>query len=502
MSYPVYSTGFPYTAVVYLETTFADGSLSGGTGVVVGQNDILTASHVVFNASRGGAAVEVTAYPGRNGGSKPFGRFNAASIDYLDSDKFSDSLMSRKESASDIAILGFNEDIRSQTGAFELDPDSDYGFYNKTGYPGIYSGIFGPRLINDVSYTWKRSYGAWWTLGFDLNNGDSGGPIWHYVDGVPNVVGVVSTRQAAASVDRNYDQLLDWIDGNDILLGDQVVQPGPLFGYHLADLLEGSWGADQVTAGDGQDTISGRAGDDLIYGNRDIDWIDGGSGEDTIFGGQNNGPETENNHQFARRLGIETIMGGGGNDYIYGNHGGDSIDGGSGDDFIFGGQDNDRLYGGAGSDLIAGNKNDDILSGGDGNDVLDGGSGNDLLIGGPGDDRLQGGDGHDEILGGLGADVIDGGAGDDMLGGGDGIDMFIFSSNSGNDHIVDGPYFREVIHVQADINGTDITTAFDLLARLSDNSNGEAVLDLGAGNTVTFTSYSRSWFYSSDFYVF
>jgi V8-like Glu-specific endopeptidase len=54
MSYPVYSTGFPYTAVVYLETTFADGSVSGGTGVVVGQNDILTASHVVFNASRGG----------------------------------------------------------------------------------------------------------------------------------------------------------------------------------------------------------------------------------------------------------------------------------------------------------------------------------------------------------------------------------------------------------------------------------------------------------------
>lgn len=64
-------------------------------------------------------------------------------------------------------------------------------------------------------------------MGFDLNTGYSGGPIWHYVDGVPNVVGVVSTRQAAASVDRNYDQLLDWIDGNDILLDDRVVQPGP-----------------------------------------------------------------------------------------------------------------------------------------------------------------------------------------------------------------------------------------------------------------------------------
>lgn len=142
MSYLVYSTGFPYTAVVYLEATFADGSVSAGTGVVVGQIDILMDSHVVFNASRGVAAVEVTAYPGRNGGSKPFGRFNAASIDYLHSDKFSDPLMSRKASASDIAILGFNENIRSQTGAFELDPYSHYGFYNKTGYLGNCSGMF------------------------------------------------------------------------------------------------------------------------------------------------------------------------------------------------------------------------------------------------------------------------------------------------------------------------------------------------------------------------
>ena len=142
------------------------------------------------------------------------------------------------------------------------------------------------------------------------------------------------------------------------------------------------------------------------------------------------------------------------------------------------------------------------MSGGGGNNVLDGGLGNDLLIGGLGDDRLHGGDGHDKVSIGLGADVIDGGAGDDMLGGSDGIDMFIFSSNSGNDNIVYGPYFREVVHVQANINGTDITAAFDLLARLSDNSNCEAVLDLGAGNTVIFTSYSRSWFYSGDFYVF
>ncbi|MEK9596166.1 MAG: hypothetical protein VW057_09410 [Rhodospirillaceae bacterium] len=127
-SYPVYSTGFPYTAVVYLEATFADGTLSGGTGVVVGQNDILTASHVVFNAGRGGAAVEVTAYPGRNGGSKPFGRFKAASIDYLDSDKFSDLLLTPQETASDIAILGFNEDIRSQTGASSSIPIATLAF--------------------------------------------------------------------------------------------------------------------------------------------------------------------------------------------------------------------------------------------------------------------------------------------------------------------------------------------------------------------------------------
>ncbi|MED5517560.1 MAG: hypothetical protein VX612_02410, partial [Pseudomonadota bacterium] len=50
--------------------------------------------------------------------------------------------------------------------------------------------------------------------------------------------------------------------------------------------------------------------------------------------------------------------------------------------------------------------------------------------------------------------------------------------------------------------GTGVPTAADLLARLSDNAAGQAVLDLGGGHSVTFLNYNSSWFITSDFVIF
>ncbi|WP_338476135.1 retention module-containing protein [Pseudomonas khavaziana] len=64
---------------------------------------------------------------------------------------------------------------------------------------------------------------------------------------------------------------------------------------------------------------------------------------------------------------------------------------------------NDTLLGGAG---------DDILFGQGGNDLLDGGKGNDILLGGTGNDTLIGGQGNDILIGGSGADTFVWKAGD------------------------------------------------------------------------------------------
>ena len=73
----------------------------------------------------------------------------------------------------------------------------------------------------------------------------------------------------------------------------------------------------------------------------------------------------------------------------------------------------------------------DSLLGGIGNDTLFGNGGNDTLLGEADDDRLDGGVGADSLIGGTGNDLLDGGLGADSMVGGAGNDTFIVD-NSGD----------------------------------------------------------------------
>ncbi|MDB6142883.1 MAG: von Willebrand factor [Pseudomonas sp.] len=80
----------------------------------------------------------------------------------------------------------------------------------------------------------------------------------------------------------------------------------------------------------------------------------------------------------------------------------------------------------------------DISGAHDGNDTLLGGDGNDILFGQGGTDNLDGGKGNDTLLGGTGTDVLRGGMGDDTLLGGAGADLFVWKSgDTGHDVIKD-----------------------------------------------------------------
>ncbi|MEG4812124.1 CAP domain-containing protein [Microcoleus sp. F8-D3] len=105
------------------------------------------------------------------------------------------------------------------------------------------------------------------------------------------------------------------------------------------------------------------------------------SGKDNITRGE--GADSINGMQ-----GADTINGAGGNDSLSGGKESDSIDGGVGNDFISGNNDNDRLIGSDGNDTIRGGKEDDILIGGNGSDLLAGDRGQDILTGGAGNDTF------------------------------------------------------------------------------------------------------------------
>ena len=236
-----------------------------------------------------------------------------------------------------------------------------------------------------------------------------------------------------------------------------------------ADTISGTTGGDILSGGSGADLISGRSGDDIIYGNKESDTIFGNDGADIIFGGQNDGPATTNNGISAQRQGADVLDGGSGADIIYGNHGGDSITGGTGDDTVFAGQDDDTIFGGSGNDSLAGNKNNDVISGGGGDDTIDGGSGDDTLTGGS-----------------------------------SGSDRFRFSSDSGVDVITDD--FSSILfdryQIETNINGTGVSSGADMLSRIADDAAGQAVIDLGGGNSITFQGVSANFFLSSDFEFF
>jgi len=188
----------------------------------------------------------------------------------------------------------------------------------------------------------------------------------------------------------------------------------------------------------------------------------------TIFGGDGN--DSLNSGGIG---GVDLMVGGPGDDRLFGGTGDNWLSGGPGNDLIFGGPGADYLSGGDGDDRLIGEDHADWYSGGNGTDVasyqlstgnvtasLDGAVGNDGepgehdtidadvegIDGGDGDDYLTGNDqrnwlngngGNDVITGGAGGDFIRGGAGGDWLDGGDGADLL--QGDEGGDFLFGGP---------------------------------------------------------------
>lgn len=240
-----------------------------------------------------------------------------------------------------------------------------------------------------------------------------------------------------------------------------------IYGGSMADWLTGGDGHDKLIGGAGNDRLIGDRTDDTAPGGNDT--LDGGVGADKMEGGKGNDLYYVDNagDQVVEKVGegtdlviatvshtlaanvenltlqgltgmvgggnalANTIVGGLGNDSLYGMDGNDKVYASVGNDLVGGSNGNDLLRGESGNDTLYGDANNDTLDGGTGSDYLDGGIGNDSLIGGAdndllsggtGDDVMDGGDGYDTLQGGAGTDTLTGGAGNDWLQGGAGLD--------------------------------------------------------------------------------
>ncbi|MCF8106521.1 MAG: DUF4214 domain-containing protein [Desulfohalobiaceae bacterium] len=210
---------YPYSSVVYITATFPSGLTFAGTGAVVGENDVLTASHVVYSDENGGLAEDIVVFPARDGPLLPFGPYDGDYVNYYEIDQDNDGLLTRAESEYDLAMIGFDTAFGNDTGWFDIEPGQSSGSYNLTGYPEGYNGSVEPRMTNHFGYVTENLD----SFVFDFQSieslpGHSGGPLWASGENGPSIAGVLSTRSWAVDVSGQYYDILNWMDDNDFLL--------------------------------------------------------------------------------------------------------------------------------------------------------------------------------------------------------------------------------------------------------------------------------------------
>lgn len=201
-------------------------------------------------------------------------------------------------------------------------------------------------------------------------------------------------------------------EGHDTLESIENLEAGENDGtYSFLDfVLRGDNRPNILLGGPGEDELWGEGGNDLFFGGGETDFMIGGDGDDYGRSGGNRIAEYWEGTHF---------YGGNGDDVFVGREDGD---------FAAGGAGKDRLYGRGHYDRLAGNEGHDLIVGGPFGDAL--GFMHTTATYDPGNDRYFGNGGHDEIDGDPGDDFISGGPGSDDLQGGAGEDLVTFRDSS------------------------------------------------------------------------
>jgi V8-like Glu-specific endopeptidase len=280
-------TTFPYSAITYIEVTFPNGFRARGSGVVIGPNDVLTAMHVVFDATQGGWARSITVMPGADtsprqlpyGSYSDWGKVNGRTTNW---DSNGDGMLYDSEAQWDLAVIGMKSPIGDQTGWIPVVslPNDFYGVM--VGYPARGTGMMAESVFADASSV----YGVY-DIRSDLGPGASGGPLLYTSGGATYVAGVLSSG-AGNGTESTYAGLFgtgtwDWLMG--VMAGNDDL----IAGYASA-AIRGTEGNDRLVGDSLANTISGLGGNDWIQGGPGDDVIDGGAGIDVaVFTGVRSG---------------------------------------------------------------------------------------------------------------------------------------------------------------------------------------------------------------------
>jgi Ca2+-binding RTX toxin-like protein/V8-like Glu-specific endopeptidase len=217
----------PYSDIGLIWVTFPDGYQAAGTCSLVGRNDILTATHVVYSPDHGGWANSFDFYFGADYNDITY-RFEDYGYSYSPTEwltnawpdqAFTDSnneTMIQSEVQYDISIIGVNTPIGDTLGWLGIDPGYNGNYLaNSVGYPAGETGMMQETVsVNESPY-----YGLYESDDDVMGPGSSGGPllIGDYV------IGVKSTGGWWADVGFLFNSLVDVMAENDSLLSPPLV---------------------------------------------------------------------------------------------------------------------------------------------------------------------------------------------------------------------------------------------------------------------------------------
>jgi glutamyl endopeptidase len=202
------TTAIPWRWIGELIITMANGAGFRGTGWFIGPRCVMTAGHCVYSKSNGGWASRIEVIPGMNGAARPYGSSVGTSFR---------------------SVTGWTNDA---------DPNYDYGAIilpnplgNVVGYFGFASltdASLNNLLVNNSGYPGDKPFGTqWFNAGritnvtarkiyymVDTYGGQSGSPIWRFLNGQRHAVGVHAyggcPNSATRIVDAVYNNMLAW----------------------------------------------------------------------------------------------------------------------------------------------------------------------------------------------------------------------------------------------------------------------------------------------------
>lgn len=213
---------YPYSTVVYITDTIG-GQVYQGSGVLISPDEVLTASHVVYNSSAG-TANYITVIPGYSAGSEPYGSDTGNYVQYFPIADGSDS-ESLATIQQDYAVIHLQTPMTAP-GTMGIEWNYPGGSVNVTGFPAIENGLMTESTITvtpDAPYTIFTGNIA----GALINHGSSGGPVWIEGSNGPEIVGLVNALSGTVGYFMQIttavvDQIETWIATDDTLFGQSI----------------------------------------------------------------------------------------------------------------------------------------------------------------------------------------------------------------------------------------------------------------------------------------